>query len=279
VRMLDLFSGIGGFHLAAEWVWGDDLEVVAHCEIDKFCQKVLKKHWPDIPIIEDIRGLNGKEYGTIDLITGGFPCQPYSVAGKRKGKEDDRNLWPEMFRVISEVRPAWIIGENVANLQNFLEFEHICTDLESIEYEVQPLIIPAAGVGARHRRDRIWILAYSKRDGWRRRNNGNEKRQKGTLQIKGSCTGYKSKLLADTTEQGLEGEITKGKLPGEQSGLSAKCGWQYWSTEPNVGRVAHGISARVDRLKSLGNAIVPQVAAVIMQAIKEGYNAKIHIPL
>lgn len=161
MRHLELFSGIGGFALAASWVWGKEHEIHSFVEIDPFCQKVLKKHWPNVPIVSDI-----KEYRhdgtTIDLLTGGFPCQPFSVAGKQRGTEDDRWRWPEMFKVISEVKPRWIIGENVAGIVK-MELDNCISDLEAEGYECQPFIIPACAVDAPHRRDRVWIVAYSTR--------------------------------------------------------------------------------------------------------------------
>ena len=158
MKMLDLFSGIGGFSLAAQWA---GIDTVAFCEKEPYCQKVLKKNFPDIPIFSDIKNLKRSDInGTIDIITGGFPCQPFSIAGRKKGTEDDRDLWPEMLRVIQEFQPTWIIGENVANFVN-MAFQRTKTDLESEGYEVQPLIIPACSVGAPHRRDRVWIVAYA----------------------------------------------------------------------------------------------------------------------
>ena len=128
MKILDLFSGIGGFSLAADWLgW----ETVAFCEQDKFCQKVLAKHWPNIPIFDDIKKLKGDQFnGAIDMVVGGFPCQPWSTAGKRKGSDDHRHLWPEMLRVIKEVRPRWVIGENVAGIVN-MALESVCADLEA----------------------------------------------------------------------------------------------------------------------------------------------------
>jgi len=162
MKMLDLFSGIGGFSLAGEW---SGFETVGFCEIDKYCQKVLKKNFPDVPIFDDIRKLSRSDIdGAVDVITGGFPCQPFSVAGRKKGTQDDRDLWPQMFRVIKEFKPTWVIGENVANFVS-MAFKRTKTDLESEGYEVQPFIIPACGVGARHRRDRVWIVGYSKHNG------------------------------------------------------------------------------------------------------------------
>ena len=164
MRLLDLFSGIGGFSLAASWVWGDELDIVGFVEIEKFCQKILKKHWPDVPMHEDIRNVKGDEFESVDLITGGFPCQPFSQAGKRRGKEDDRYLWPEMLRVISEVKPRWVLGENVAGVVR-MELDTVLSDLEAEGYEAEAVVIPACGVDAPHRRYRVWIVAYSKSTG------------------------------------------------------------------------------------------------------------------
>jgi len=154
--VLDLFSGIGGFSLGLERA---GMETVAFCENDKFCQKVLAKHWPDIPIHENIEELDGRQYrGTVDLVCGGFPCQPFSVAGEQRGKEDDRALWPEMLRVIREVEPAWVIGENVSGIIN-MELDNVLSDLEDSGYSCQTFVIPACSVDAKHRRDRVWIIA------------------------------------------------------------------------------------------------------------------------
>jgi DNA (cytosine-5)-methyltransferase 1 len=193
MRMLDLFSGIGGFSIAAQWCWGSDLEIEAFVEIDPFCQKVLRKHWPGVPIYGDIKAIQwvvaesesgesweqaeserGKYFGggnrevrvrSIDLLTGGFPCQPFSCAGKRAGTEDDRHLWPEMLRTIHEVKPRWVVAENVPGLltlEDGMVFESVCADLEAEGYEVQPVIVPACAQGAPHRRDRVWIVAHAK---------------------------------------------------------------------------------------------------------------------
>jgi DNA-cytosine methyltransferase len=154
---IDLFSGIGGFALACRW---NGIKTVQFVEIDKFCQKVLNKNFPGVPIEPDIKQFDGKKYAGSFILTGGFPCQPFSCAGKRNGKEDDRFLWPEMLRVISEVRPRWIIGENVAGIIN-MELDNCISDLEREGYEVQTFIIPACAVNAPHRRDRVWIVANS----------------------------------------------------------------------------------------------------------------------
>jgi len=162
MRHIGLFAGIGGFELAARWMgWN----TIAWSEWDPFCQKVLSYHFPEAKGYGDIKQADFTEFrGQCDILTGGFPCQPYSVAGKRLGKEDERHLWPEMLRAIREIRPRWIIGENVRGLLSWNEglvFEEVCTDLESEGYEVQAFIIPAAGVNAPHRRERAWIVAQS----------------------------------------------------------------------------------------------------------------------
>jgi DNA-cytosine methyltransferase len=163
MRHLDLFTGIGGFAYAAQTVWKDDYELVACCEIDKFCQRVIRKNFGNnVEIINDIKEAKKRDFGRIDLLTGGFPCQPFSVAGRRTGKDDNRYLWPEMLEVIRTVKPRWIIAENVRGLltiDNGLVFEQVCLDLENAGYEVQPFIIPACAVNAPHRRDRVWIIA------------------------------------------------------------------------------------------------------------------------
>ena len=157
-----LFSGIGGFDLAAEWMgW----ENVFHCEWNSFGQKVLKHYWPNAISYEDITKTDFTIHrGTIDILTGGFPCQPYSMAGKRLGKEDERHLWPEMLRAIREIQPTWVVGENVFGLVNWsggLVFHEVQADLEAQGYEVQPYVLPACAVNAPHRRDRVWFVAYN----------------------------------------------------------------------------------------------------------------------
>jgi DNA (cytosine-5)-methyltransferase 1 len=163
MRHGSLFSGIGGFDLAAEWMgW----ENVFHCEWNEFGQKVLKYYWPEAESFTDITKTDFTKYAnTIDILTGGFPCQPYSQAGKRLGKEDDRHLWPEMLRAIREIKPSWVVGENVYGLVNWsggLVFHEVQSDLEAEGYEVFPVLLPAAAINAPHRRDRIWFIAHSK---------------------------------------------------------------------------------------------------------------------
>lgn len=158
-----LFSGIGGFDLAAEWMgWNN----VLHVERDEFCRKILKHHFPNSQSYDDIKQFSGAPFlGRIDILTGGFPCQPYSAAGQRKGKADDRHLWPEMLRVIQEVRPTWVVAENVRGLLSWSDgmvFDEVCSALEGEGYQVFPTLLPAAGVyNAPHKRDRVWFIAYS----------------------------------------------------------------------------------------------------------------------
>ena len=165
LKLLDLFSGLGGFSLGLERT--GCFKTIAFCDNNKFSKLILDKHWKGTKIYDDIREITKEKFKTDgiespDIITGGFPCQPFSVAGKQKGTSDDRHLWPEMFRIIKAFKPRFVIGENVRgiiNIQDGVVFEAVCTDLESEGYEVQPFIIPAAGVGAPHRRERVWIIA------------------------------------------------------------------------------------------------------------------------
>ena len=169
LKILDLFSGLGGFSLGLERT--GNFETIAFCDNDKYSNLVLQKHWKGVKIYNDVKEITKEKLEADgvelpDIITGGFPCQPFSVAGKQKGASDDRHLWPEMFRIIQELKPRWVIGENVkglVNLQDGMVFETVCTDLEGEGYEVRAFNIPAAGVGAPHRRERIWIVAHAKR--------------------------------------------------------------------------------------------------------------------
>ena len=169
LKILDLFSGLGGFSLGLERT--GNFETIAFCDNDKYSNLVLQKHWKGVKIYNDVKEITKEKLESDgvelpDIITGGFPCQPFSVAGKQKGTSDDRHLWPEMFRIIQEFKPRWVIGENVkglVNLQDGVVFETVCTDLEREGYEVRAFNIPAAGVGAPHRRERIWIVAHAKR--------------------------------------------------------------------------------------------------------------------
>ena len=186
MKILDLFSGIGGFSLGMEST--GHFETVKFVEMDKYCQKVLRKHWPNVPIEEDIKNVKGKEFEA-DVIVGGFPCQPMSVAGRQKGTSDSRYLWPEMFRLIREVKPEFVIGENVQgiiNIQDGMVLRQVQDDLESEGFEVQCFLIPASGIGAWHQRNRVWIVGHSEYNGSlaTKKSRGNTETTTGTSQGK-----------------------------------------------------------------------------------------------
>lgn len=278
------FSGIGGFDLAAEWVGWHNL---FNCEIDPFCQTVLKHHFPDAEQFTDIRTADFARYkGRIDVFTGGFPCQPFSTAGKQKGTEDDRYLWPEMLGVIRVVRPRWVVGENVYGIVSWsdgLVFEQVCADLEAEGYEVQPYVLPACGVGAPHQRYRTWFVAH-------RADAGIEdvRERKDEILSAGAS--------ADT--DGHRFRLWKGKqiaIGGSESPthLSDEIpGWQDFPTQSPVRRGDDGLSDWLDfdavfegiptprrpkaynrwrkqAIKAYGNAVVPQVVLQIFETINE----------
>ena len=341
LKILDLCSGIGGFSLGLEATGG--FETIAFCEFDKFCQKVLKKHWPDVPIYNDLKEIS-KDEETIrfisdhDLICGGIPCQPFSYAGKQRGKEDDRHLWPYMFKIIKQKKPTWVIVENVGGFIN-VALDDVCLDLEAEGYATQSFIIPACGVEAPHRRDRIWIIGKrdvvdsdSTRTGHRhgevqkengevqqrndhaesnhasekqdvvdskrnehnreigggfeeeggneeqeRKENSTARKSSGTSEVWLSDNRHeRSEDVADSDSERLQGgeEARDFRGEGEEAEQFSTryiefFEQNYWRIEPRVGRVANGVPNRVDRLKSLGNAIVPQIIYHIGLAILE----------
>jgi len=226
---IDLFSGIGGFALAARWT---GFRTVAFCECEPYAQRVLRKHWPDVPIYDDVRTFPGERYTGAALLTGGFPCQPFSLAGKRAGAEDDRFLWPAMVAVVEAARPTWIIGENVPGIVS-MELDRCIDDLEARGYACWPVVIPACSVGARHRRDRVWIVAHADTPRLPQQFRQEEKREGTGLDWMG--------------------------VPN-QWGFRDKA-------EIFLARGVPGIPGRVDAVRGLGNAIVPQVAAEIMMMI------------
>ena len=254
MKHLDLFSGIGGFSLAASWVWGSQHELVSFCERDEFCQKVLKKHWPSVPCVDDIHNLRGNNIGTVDLLTGGFPCQPFSSAGKQQGKNDDRYLWPEMRRIIEETQPNWIVGENVAGIVN-LALDDVLIELEDTGYEVQPFIIPACALNAPHKRDRVWIIANAK----------NNRR------FKLENLSFDRKWLLSQNQQNPDNAVWSEFIRRYQESSSV-CQSQWTERWIDVAtrtcRMDDGLPRRVERIRSLGNAIVPQVAAVFFEMMK-----------
>ncbi len=278
LRMLDLFAGIGGFSYAGEKLVGG-YETVAFCEYDDHAQKVLRKHWPETEIITDIRDLANdanRFRGFVDIITGGYPCQPFSQAGKRLGDQDDRHLWPEMLRVIEAVRPRWVIGENVAG-HITMGLDTVLSDLEGAGYACRCFVIPAVAADARHRRDRCWVVGYADCVGGEDKQGHQANRQEqqsdgggdGSAQDVGNADGAHPQ--GGRVSSGIHPQHTDTDSRSDQSGRFAS---QFWEPEPGVGRVAYGIPGRVHRLKQLGNSIVPQVAARILHAIKEVEHAR-----
>ena len=254
IKHLDLFSGIGGFAIAVDTVWPGSEHIF--CDNDKFCQQVLKKHWPKAKIHGDIKKLKGSEIGPIHIITGGFPCQPFSIAGNRKGKEDDRDLWPEMLRVITELRPAWVLGENVAGFIH-LALDECLAGLESQGYACQSFSIPACGINAPHRRDRIFIVA---RDSYCSIGRKIAEIPQGENSEPAGICGY-DVCRIPTWAGGRSGKPTSFIPPSE--------------VEPGIYRMADGIPKRLDRLKCLGNAVVPQQVFPILKAIKDLHDCNI----
>lgn len=285
MRHGSLFSGIGGFDLAAEWVgW----ENVFHCEWNEFGQKVLKHYWPNAESFTDITKTNFSKYeNKIDILTGGFPCQPYSTAGKRRGKEDERHLWPEMLRAIREIRPRWIVGENVFGLINWsagLVFNEVQTDLETSGYEVQPYVLPASAVNAPHRRDRVWFIAYANSYGLNQCNCENEE-YTSKRRINAQCNANEvgKSNVAHTKSKRFQESKKIGKLERirfKQSNQGNN--WERFPTESPFCFRNDGFSNRLDSItfskwrnetiKAAGNAIVPQVALQIFKAINEYEN-------
>lgn len=257
---IDLFSGIGGFALACQWA---GIETEVFCENDKFCQRVLKKHWPGVPIVEDIKTFDGTAYAGAFILTGGFPCQPFSCAGKRGGKEDDRYLWPEMFRVITEARPRWVLAENVTGIIK-MELDNVLADLEAEGYATGTLIIPACAVNALHRRDRVWIVANCQ--GKRMEGVWAQREQESTLPIEASISGCNDIRACKFCGYEFDHELLGKYGCPNCEGRGADGGREI---EPNMDRDVYGVSYRMDRLKALGNAIVPQVAHEIIKTIME----------
>jgi DNA (cytosine-5)-methyltransferase 1 len=277
-----LFSGIGGFDLAAEWMgWNNTF----HCEWMPFPRKVLSHYFPNSISYEDITKTDFSIHrGTIDILTGGFPCQPYSSAGKRLGKEDERHLWPHMLRAISEIKPTYVVGENVRGLTNWnggMVFEEVCVDLESQGYTVQPILLPACAVGAPHRRDRVWFVAANT----------------SSIGLCNNSTRKEFQFKTHRTQFGLDEDATNSdsirqhececdneKQPSER-GINALNDidetLKYWNNFPTQSPICGGNDGlpteldgitfskwRQESIKGYGNAIVPQVAYEIFKVIQ-----------
>ena len=319
LKHLDLFSGIGGFSLGLESA--GLVETVAFCDFDQYCQKVLNKNFPGVPVYGDVKELNYEKLQAdgidkIDIITGGYPCQPFSVAGRKKGEEDPRHVWPEMFRLIRELRPTWVIGENVGGHIK-LGLDSVLENLESEGYSARTFSISASSIGANHKRERVWIVAHS--DEMQRqflrgqkseqtqetfqgvsersgtpismadterlgRAEGTKKSEEFTREessdqfdnrSEGRIESEPSQDVADSegsnrNEHEIDrehGKASSQEIFGDGSSVSGVSAW--WSVEPDVGRVAHGVPERVDRLKCLGNSVVPQIPYVIGLSLKK----------
>ena len=295
---IDLFSGIGGFALGLDAT--GYFETTQFVEMDKYCQKILTKNFKGVPIHEDVKTYRPK---TADVVVGGFPCQGFSVAGKRKGTSDDRYLWPEMLRVIREAKPRWVIGENVRgiiNIEDGMVFKQVHSDLEAEGFQTKCFVLPAASVNAPHQRYRTFFIGQSmensrrslqsgglkqeenadedrqghadqlERSGGTRENvmadsNNRYNRQEEEVCTRGNTSKPSSKDVSDTNEQMLEGQWQEPFRSQEEITDISDSGW--WELEPDVGRVAHGISNRAHRLRSLGNAVVPQIIYQLGKAI------------
>ena len=334
MRHVDLCSGIGGFALGFEWA-GLSTPVM-FCDIEEWCRNILKKHWTNVPIKSDVKELADDPDNLVpdcDILTAGYPCQPFSQAGNRKGKEDPRHIWPHIRKIVASKRPSWVVFENVYGHVS-MGLDQVLLDLETEGYATRAFIVPASSVGAPHRRDRVWIVGYTEhprpsastlggkhgenetgssqgqsqteqsqgtsksrihenvgyaedngRDGRPEaagREGSQDKQDEPKLEVRGESS-RPSTDVADTNHQRLQGRLSGWQDTERQSvdghaGCSRATHGQsnqnWWTTEPNVGRVANGISKRMDRLKGLGNAIVPQIAQQIAESIKVVENAK-----
>lgn len=281
LRVLDLFSGIGGFSLGLERTGG--FETVAFCEIEEFPRRVLAKHWPEVPCYRDVRELTAERLTAdgiaVDVICGGFPCQDISTAGKGLGLAGERSgLWSEIARLVSELAPQFVIVENVSALLS-RGLGDVLGDLASVGYDAEWHCIPASAVGAPHRRDRIWIVAYPtimQRDGGDNHSAISLGRKVSEF---GNSSGQDN--VADSMRRGRQGsgQPFKPRHPApliQREAIDAFYGriGGIWRAEPAVGRVANGVPDRSHRLKALGNAVVPQIPELIGNAILEAINAE-----
>ena len=279
---VDLCSGIGGFSLGFEWAGLS--RPILFCDIEPWSRQILKKHWPDVPIAEDVKELANDPdrfiSGRVDILTAGYPCQPFSVAGNQRGTEDPRHIYPYISRIVAHKRPTWCVFENVYGHVS-LGLDEVLNDMEGQGYSTRPFIVPASAVNAPHKRDRLWIIARNMADTEGRKSREQTEWQRGEGVGGGSSDSggnkkERSEAMAYTDNEGSQRRLSGGQSEGWQgelgySGRSSSAHRQpekdFWAVEPNVGRVAHGIPRRVDRLKGLGNAIVPQIAQKIGETI------------
>ena len=235
MKFLDLCAGIGGFSLGLERA---GMTCAGQVEIDPFCLRVLEKHWPTVPRWKDVKDESILEQlPAVDLVCGGYPCQPFSVAGKRRGADDDRHLWPYVLGIVQRLRPAWCLFENVAGHVT-MGLDVVLSDLEEAGYACRPLVVPAVAIGAPHRRDRLWILAHTSRTGF--------------------------------AEPRIHPSPQYSEVQGEREGIEPFA-IHGWPAESGLVRVVHGVPHRVDRVKALGNAVVPDVVEVIGLAIRQAH--------
>ena len=295
LNVLDLFSGIGGFSLGLERTGG--FQTVAFCEIEPFCRSVINKHWPGVPVYDDVKTLDAARLAadgiSVDVLCGGFPCQDISTAGRGAGLSGERSgLWWEFYRLIQEIRPQYALIENVSALRS-RGLDEVLGALAAIGYDAEWHCIPASAVGAPHRRDRVWIVAHPQSHGgdgsifasqWETisrlmgssknvadahivvgnaRWSGDVEQSAGRRDAGGSDCGADG--MADADCAGLERQWRIAGRVGAQFTDVGSGGW--WATEPDVGRVAHVVPARVDRLRALGNAVVPQIPEILGRAI------------
>jgi DNA (cytosine-5)-methyltransferase 1 len=295
---VDLFSGIGGFARGLEAT--GHFRTTCFVEQDPYCQAVLKHHWPDVPILDDIKNAKAFDFPDTrpDLVCGGFPCQPFSQAGRQRAQDDPRHLWPEMLRVIRELRPTWVVGENVVGLIK-LGLDEVLTDLEGEGYATRTFNIPACATGAPHLRQRVWVVAHADSESEPDGNAGQRQlgfgfggqdvanpNRSGQCEQRGSepvqeeqsaseCTG-EDVADAQRKREGRRGvsgpgqdKSEDGKGSSSQPRGHGEAGSEdHWISEPAVGRLVNGLPNRVSQLRALGNSIVPQIAQEIGQAIR-----------
>jgi len=258
-----LFSGIGGIDIGFERA---GMQIEWQVENNEFCRRVLRKHWPKVPCHNDIKTIDWDYIPRVDLVCGGFPCQPFSLAGKRRGQDDDRYLWPEVVRCLETIRPTWFLGENVPGLIK-LALDQVYIDLESLGYAVWPVCIPACAVDAPHIRQRIWILGYANQN------------SEPALSVNGEMAELQSDVAdADSKRLPKPEYESSQEWTGRTIKRTRLASESRWSTEPSVGRVAHGVPNRMDRIKGLGNAVVPQIVEAIGKMILEVESSRWGMP-